>query len=378
VSGLSFRADLGAGRSADAPPLHGASTPVAINDIAKSYGAVKAVDDFTLGIAGGEFVTLLGPSGSGKTSLLMILAGFLRPDRGSVRFAGREMVLTPPHKRNVALVFQNYALFPHMTVGENIAYPLRVRGIARAAIRLKVEQALDLVQLSGYQRRGVDQLSGGQRQRVALARALVFEPDVLLLDEPLSALDKQLREHMQIELRRLHQRLGTTTIAVTHDQREALTMSDRVVVMNHGRIMQVGTPREVYEQPANLFVASFIGESYFLPVMVDGRAASIGGRPLLLHKPPPPGRGHRLLLRPEKMRLISAPAPEGINLLYGRIRDVVFQGESVVSYVEVEGASEVAVRHLSREVVQGGIVHPGSEVTLGLDPADTLILAEHA
>ncbi len=376
MSGLSFRADLGAGRSEGAPALHGATTPVAIGGIAKSYGAVRAVDEFSLDIAGGEFITLLGPSGSGKTSLLMILAGFLRPDRGSIRFAGREMVLTPPHKRNVALVFQNYALFPHMTVGENIAYPLRVRGLTRAAIRLKVEQALDLVQLGGYQRRGVNQLSGGQRQRVALARALVFEPDVLLLDEPLSALDKQLREHMQIELRRLHQRLGTTTVAVTHDQREALTMSDRVVVMNHGRIMQVGTPREVYEQPANLFVASFVGESYFLPVMVSGSDASIGGRPLLLHAPPPAGRDHRLLLRPEKLRLMSAPAPGGINLLHGRVRDVVFQGDSVVTYIDVEGALEVAVRHLSREVMERGVTAPGSEVTLGLEPVDTLILAE--
>jgi putative spermidine/putrescine transport system ATP-binding protein len=378
VSGLSFRADLGAGRSGGAPVLHGATTPVAINGVAKNYGAVRAVDDFSLNIAGGEFVTLLGPSGSGKTSLLMILAGFLRPDRGSIRFGGREVVLTPPHRRNVALVFQNYALFPHMTVGENIAYPLRVRGLARAAIRLKVVQALDLVQLGEYERRGVNQLSGGQRQRVALARALVFEPDVLLLDEPLSALDKQLREHMQIELRRLHQRLGTTTIAVTHDQREALTMSDRVVVMNHGRIMQVGTPREVYDRPANLFVAAFIGESYFLPVMVSGADASINGRELLLPAPPPAGRIHRLLLRPEKVRLISGTAPEGMNLLHGRVRDVVFQGESIVTYVEVEGALEVAVRHLSREVAERAVAAPGSEVTVGLDPRDTLILADNA
>ena len=378
MSGLSFRADLGAGRSGGAPVLHGATTPVAINGVAKNYGAVRAVDDFSLNIAGGEFVTLLGPSGSGKTSLLMILAGFLRPDRGSIRFGGREVVLTPPHRRNVALVFQNYALFPHMTVGENIAYPLRVRGLARAAIRLKVVQALDLVQLGEYERRGVNQLSGGQRQRVALARALVFEPDVLLLDEPLSALDKQLREHMQIELRRLHQRLGTTTIAVTHDQREALTMSDRVVVMNHGRIMQVGTPREVYDRPANLFVAAFIGESYFLPVMVSGADASINGRELLLPAPPPAGRIHRLLLRPEKVRLISGTAPEGMNLLHGRVRDVVFQGESIVTYVEVEGALEVAVRHLSREVAERAVAAPGSEVTVGLDPRDTLILADNA
>ena len=377
MSGLSFRADLGAGRSEAAPALHGATTPVAIAGVAKSYGAVRAVDDFSLDIAGGEFVTLLGPSGSGKTSLLMILAGFLRPDRGSIRFAGREMVLTPPHRRNVALVFQNYALFPHMTVGENIAYPLRVRGLSRAAIRMKVEQALDLVQLGGYQRRGVNQLSGGQRQRVALARALVFEPDVLLLDEPLSALDKQLREHMQIELRRLHQRLGTTTVAVTHDQREALTMSDRVVVMNHGRIMQVGAPREVYERPANLFVASFIGESYFLPVTVSGADATIAGRPLLLNAPPPTGKTHRLLLRPEKLRLLSTPSPS-INLLHGRVRDVVFQGDSVVTYVDVEGALEVAVRHLSREAAGLGAAPPGSAVTLGLDRADTLILADDA
>jgi putative spermidine/putrescine transport system ATP-binding protein len=376
LSGLSFRADLGAGRTGGAPAFRGATTPVAISGVSKSYGPIRAVDDFSLDIASGEFVTLLGPSGSGKTSLLMIVAGFMRPDRGSIRFGGREMVLMPPHKRNVALVFQNYALFPHMTVGENIAYPLRVRKLARAAVRLKVEQALELVQLGGYQGRRVDQLSGGQRQRVALARALVFEPDVLLLDEPLSALDKKLREYMQIELRRLHQRLGTTTIAVTHDQREALTMSDRVVVMNHGRIMQVDTPMALYERPANMFTASFIGETYFLPVTVHGDAASIGDRRLLLSARPAPGRSHRLLLRPEKLHFVAAPAPEGLNLLRGRVRDVVFQGESVVSYVEIEGAMEVAVRHLNREVARGGIVPPGTEVTLGLDPADTLVLPE--
>ncbi len=227
----------------------GASLPIALRQIAKAYGAVHALDHVDLDIHSGEFLTLLGPSGSGKTTLLMVLAGFIRPDSGSLKFGDAEVIRLAPHKRDVGMVFQNYALFPHMNVAANIAFPLRLRGVAKADIARRVEAALETVQLGGYGARRVDQLSGGQRQRVALARAIVFEPRILLMDEPLSALDKQLREHMQIELRRLHEKLGMTTVYVTHDQREALTMSDRVAVINRGRIVQLDTPRALYEQP---------------------------------------------------------------------------------------------------------------------------------
>src|SRR6187200_1299840 len=243
-----------------------ASLPIAVRELTKAYGAVHALDHVELDVKSGEFLTLLGPSGSGKTTLLMVLAGFVRPDSGSIRFGTQEVVRLAPHKRNLGMVFQNYALFPHMNVAANIAFPLKLRGIVSREIARRVEEALELVQLGGYGERHIDQLSGGQRQRVALARAIVFEPRIVLMDEPLSALDKQLREAMQLELRRLHERLGTTTIYVTHDQREALTMSDRIAVINGGRIVQLGTPRDIYDYPATRFVAEFIGESSFLPV----------------------------------------------------------------------------------------------------------------
>ena len=224
--------------------------PITIRGVTKTYGRVHALDAVDLDIRSGEFLTLLGPSGSGKTTLLMVLAGFNRPDRGSVRFGEREVIRTPPHLRDVGMVFQNYALFPHMSVAGNVGYPLRMRRTARAEIAARVERALDVVQLGGYGERRIDQLSGGQMQRVALARAIVFEPRILLMDEPLSALDKKLRDRMQIELRHLHDRLGMTTVYVTHDQREALTMSDRIAVINHGRLMQLDTPQRLYERPA--------------------------------------------------------------------------------------------------------------------------------
>ncbi|MDG2058301.1 MAG: ABC transporter ATP-binding protein, partial [Tateyamaria sp.] len=199
------------------------SLPIDIANLSKAYGSVKALDDVSLNIAAGEFLTLLGPSGSGKTTLLMALAGFVRPDGGSIRFGDQEMIATPPHKRGLGMVFQSYALFPFMTVAENVAYPLKVRGVSKSDQKTRAERALDTVQLSGYGDRRITQLSGGQRQRVALARAMVFEPQIILMDEPLSALDKKLREDMQIELKALHQKLDATVVYVTHDQREALT-----------------------------------------------------------------------------------------------------------------------------------------------------------
>jgi len=281
--------------------------PVRISDLAKFYGAIRAIDGVSLSVEAGEFVTLLGPSGSGKTTLLMMVAGFVRPDAGSIFVGAQDIVRLAPHKRNVGMVFQNYALFPHMSVGENIAYPLRLRRTPEEETREKVDRVLRLVRLEDYGKRRVDQLSGGQRQRIALARAVVFSPRILLMDEPLSALDKQLRERMQIEIRHLHDDIGTTTIAVTHDQREALTMSDRVAVLHQGRLMQFASPRDLYEKPNSRFVAEFIGESSFLPVEVDGRTARYAGQALKLAEPPDEGCGKlQLLMRPEKLEIARA------------------------------------------------------------------------
>ncbi|TCU41115.1 ABC transporter ATP-binding protein [Rhizobium azibense] len=245
--------------------MRATSLPISIADLRKTYGNYVALDDVTLDIAAGEFLTLLGPSGSGKTTLLMALAGFVRPETGAVTIGGQNVTRLPPNKRNIGIVFQNYALFPHMSVSRNVEYPLRLRGVPKAQARERAEAALVRVKLSGFGARDIAALSGGQRQRVALARALVFEPRVMLMDEPLSALDKNLREHMQFEIRKLHDDLGVTTIYVTHDQREALTMSDRIAVMDAGRIEQIGAPQDIYRRPRNRFVADFMGEANIAP-----------------------------------------------------------------------------------------------------------------
>ena len=234
---------------------------VEIRSASKIYGSVRALDDVSLDIAAQEFVSLLGPSGSGKTTLLGILGGFVQPSAGTILFGGRDVTFTPPHKRDIGIVFQNYALFPHMSVGENVAFPLRARRLPKSTYAERVRAALAMVDLAGYEERGIGQLSGGQRQRVALARAMIFEPRLILMDEPLSALDKQLRETMQIELRQLHKRLGATIIYVTHDQREALTMSDRVAILKDGKLVQIDKPSRLHDHPADAFVASFIGEA---------------------------------------------------------------------------------------------------------------------
>ncbi|WP_419161493.1 ABC transporter ATP-binding protein [Candidatus Palauibacter sp.] len=245
---------------------------VEFEGVSKSYdGRTFVVDDLTLGIGKGEFVTLLGPSGSGKTTILMMLAGFQTPTSGAIRIGGRSVQDLPPRKRGIGMVFQNYALFPHMTVGANLAFPLDVRGIPEAQRRERVERAMSLVRLSGLEDRRPGQLSGGQQQRVAIARALVFEPGLVLMDEPLGALDRSLREEMQYEIRSIHQRLGVTVVYVTHDQQEAMVMSDRIAVLNRGRIEQIAGPEGLYEEPERAFVARFIGENNRL----HGRVASI-------------------------------------------------------------------------------------------------------
>jgi putative spermidine/putrescine transport system ATP-binding protein len=244
-----------------------------IDEVSKRYGPLTVVDRVSLQIGAGEFVALLGPSGSGKSTLLMSVAGFTTPDNGVIQINGKDVTRVPPRLRNIGMVFQKYALFPHMTVAQNIAFPLVQRGIARTEIAERIAEAMRLVGLYGLIDRPAPNLSGGQQQRVALARALVFRPPVLLMDEPLGALDKKMREHMQVEIKEIQRVTGTTVLFVTHDQSEALSMADRLVVLNHGRVEQVGTPEELYNSPANPFVAEFIGEANILSgVIVDGGA----------------------------------------------------------------------------------------------------------
>jgi putative spermidine/putrescine transport system ATP-binding protein len=294
-----------------------AELDVRLVGLRKRYGDVAAVDGIDLDIRRGEFFTLLGPSGSGKTTTLRVIAGFERPDEGSVELAGVDVSGRPPFDRDVNTVFQDYALFPHMDVRENVEYGLRVKRVRKSERRRRAEEALAVVQLAGYEARRIGQLSGGQRQRVALARALVNNPRVLLLDEPLGALDLKLRQQLQLELKQLQQELGITFVYVTHDQEEALTMSDRIAVFNGGRIEQVGSPADVYEHPATEFVAGFIGTSNVLDR--DGRAFTV---------------------RPEKVRLLAGDAQEGEP---GTIRAAVYLGPITRYVVALERGGELSV-----------------------------------
>ena len=362
--------------------MPGAALPISIRQVRKAYGAFTALDSVSLDIASGEFITLLGPSGSGKTTLLMVLAGFTRPESGTLLFGDEDVSLLPPHKRNVGVVFQNYALFPHMTVAGNIAYPLKLRRVAAPAIAERVARALDLVQLAGFGERGIHQLSGGQRQRVALARAIVFEPRILLMDEPLSALDKNLREQMQIEVRHLHRRLGMTTVYVTHDQREALTMSDRIAVIDHGRFRQIGRPRDIYERPGSRFIASFIGESHFLPVSVAGGRAFIGAQEIRLASPPASAAAEQLLaIRPEKLIVAPRAEPADVNIFEGTVKEIVYQGESCLIYVGLDGREGLGGRDLIvRQTTSSALALPevGARVRLGLAPSDSIVVPAEA
>ncbi|WP_308446177.1 ABC transporter ATP-binding protein [Roseovarius pelagicus] len=359
------------------PATRANALPITVQNVVKTYGAFRALDDVSVDIRSGEFLTLLGPSGSGKTTLLMVLAGFVRPNSGSVSFGDREILLLPPHKRDIGMVFQNYALFPHMTVAGNLAYPLKLRSVPKAEIAQKVERALDLVQLAGMGNRGIDELSGGQRQRVALARAIIFEPRILLMDEPLSALDKNLREQMQFEVRRLHDQLGITTVYVTHDQREALTMSDRIAVINDGQIQQIDAPQTLYEHPKSYFVANFIGETYALPVEISGGKATLFGKALKTNETLNDSKPQQsLVLRPENLHIQEGPVDPKMNEITGIVRQNVFQGDSIVTYVTIQDNHEIAVRrqHRSDEV----LAEPGSEVRLGWLVQDTVIVSKEA
>ncbi len=307
-----------------------------INGIRKVFGDVIATDHVELEIAEGEFMTFLGPSGSGKSTTLYILAGFQDPTAGDIRLRGRSILQTPSHKRNIGMVFQRYTLFPHLSVGENVAFPLRVRHAPQAEVAAKVRRALSLVRLDGFEDRMPAKMSGGQQQRVALARALVYDPPVLLMDEPLSALDKKLREEIQHEIRRIHQETGVTILYVTHDQEEALRLSDRIAVFNRGKIEQVGTGPELYARPATHFVADFIGDSAFLAGdlarVADGRATLRFADGTVLADVPMHGSGQaggkaELMLRPERIEL-SAEAGEAGASLPVTIEDVTFLGNN--------------------------------------------------
>ena len=329
---------------------------VRLTGLRKTYGGVTAVDGVDLEIARGEFFTLLGPSGSGKTTTLRMIAGFERPDEGTIELRGRDVSRLPPYARDVNTVFQDYALFPHLTVQENVEYGLRVKKVAKAERRTRARDALELVRLEGYERRKPSQLSGGQRQRVALARALVNRPQALLLDEPLGALDLKLRQELQIELKRIQQELGIAFVYVTHDQEEALTMSDRLAVFRDGRIEQIGAPADVYEHPASEFIAGFVGVSNIVE-----RA------------------GRRFTVRPEKVQLLDAAAgpPDGLHTEDGTVRDVAYAGMVTRFLVDLDEGGELQVVRQNLETTSAEVLeHQGRRVRVSWRPEHTYTIQE--
>jgi spermidine/putrescine ABC transporter ATP-binding subunit len=358
--------------------------------VSKTFGPVLAVDGISLTVAPGEFLTLLGPSGSGKTTTLMMIAGFESATAGEILLGGRPLTRVPPYRRNLGMVFQHYALFPHMTVHDNVAFPLRTRGATRAETDRRVEEALDRVHLPGYGTRFPAQLSGGQQQRVALARALVYRPPVLLMDEPLGALDKKLREQMQLEIKHIQRELQLTVIYVTHDQEEALTMSDRIVVMRHGRVVQLGPPEDLYERPTDRFVADFIGQSNFLEVTVqsvqDGIATAVtdDGLDVSLPVGEAGAEGTRvtLALRPERVRLAPAGAPTGAaapdpgayRWWDGVIEEVVYIGATWKYQVRLRGQVLVVQQQAGADVAG---LRAGERVDVGWSMADLRAVHKH-
>ena len=343
---------------------------VAVTDAVKRYDAVAALDGVTMTFSDGEFFGLLGPSGSGKTTLLRAIAGFVTLDRGQVLIDGQDVGGVPVHARNIGMMFQNYALFPHMSVAENVAFGLEVRGRPREEVAQSVKEALAMVRLGGLEQRKPKQLSGGQQQRVALARALVTRPKVLLLDEPLGALDKHLRQEMQVELRRIQRQVGITTIFVTHDQEEALTLSDRIAIFDSGRIIQEGAPMAVYERPVTRFAAGFLGEANFLQgrvsAMEPGGLARIAldiGEASCRLSSGQVGQTVLLALRPEKITLTTGNQA-GVNALRGKVLDVVFSGNSTTYRIAVGEQ----VMTLFRQNLAQGTVAPGTDVVLSWSP----------
>lgn len=344
---------------------------VALERVGKRYGALAAVDDLSLAVAPGEFFTILGPSGSGKSTTLSLVAGFEVPDAGRILLGGRDMTRAPPRERGLGMVFQNYAIFPHLDVFENVAFPLRARRAARADIEARVAEALAAVRLTGMERRYARQLSGGQQQRVALARAVVARPGIVLMDEPLGALDKNLRYQMQTEIADLQRRLGMTVVFVTHDQEEAMNLSDRIAIMEGGRLVQAGAPRQVYEHPANSFVARFLGESNLLPGLADGAGLRREDGTALqaanaLHGPA------LLFVRPEKLILHHGTVAAEGNRLSGRVVRSAFLGNMIRTEVDV-GQGQV----LTVDAANGAgaaVLAVGDAATASWPVADSLLL----
>ena len=343
-----------------------------LQTLTKRYGDFHAARDVTLDVAEGEFVVLLGPSGCGKTTTLRMIAGFIEPTRGTIRIGGADVTQLPPWKRNTGLVFQNYALFPHLTVSQNVAFGLEMRGVAKAEIGGKVAEALRLVRLGHLADRLPSQLSGGQQQRVALARALVFHPDVLLLDEPLSNLDAKLRNEVRVEIRDLQQRLGITTVMVTHDQEEALTMADRLVVMSEGMVRQVGSQRDLYERPASRFVADFVGRSSFLHGRMSGEIfVSDGGLNIRSDKRL---SGEAVMaLRPERVAVSAEPLAGSGNSFPGEVEFVSYMGGLIDIHVKLTDRDRVVAQianHEGRVLPQvGDRVHVGWSPSAAVFPA---------
>jgi putative spermidine/putrescine transport system ATP-binding protein len=354
---------------------------VVFDHVQKSYdGVTLVVKDLNLSIAKGEFLTMLGPSGSGKTTCLMMLAGFETATHGEIRLDGRPINQVPPEKRGIGMVFQNYALFPHMTVGENLSFPLEVRGMGKAQREDKIRRALDMVQMGAFASRRPAQLSGGQQQRIALARALVFDPALVLMDEPLGALDKQLREHMQFEIKHLHESLGITVVYVTHDQGEALTMSDRVAVFSDGVIQQLAPPDELYERPVNSFVAQFIGENNKLSGTVEeiarGRATVrldtgevIDATPVNVDR-----KGQRTLvsIRPERVEFKPEMIPPGAHTIEAEVLEFIYMGDLFRTRLKVAGSEEFVIK--SRNGAGQRRLEPGERIRIGWAPHDARAL----
>ncbi len=349
-----------------------------IRDATKRYGKFTALDNVSLHIEPGEFMTLLGPSGSGKTTTLNVVAGFTDLTSGDLSVGGQSIVGVPAHKRNIGVVFQHYALFPHMTVGKNVAYPLTLRGIEKGERERRVKAALDMVKMADFAHRYPSELSGGQQQRVALARAIVFDPPLLLMDEPLGALDKKLREWLQLEIKRIHRELGTTFVYVTHDQEEALVLSDRIAVFNQGRIEQIGTGRQLYDEPATLFVGKFIGESTTLRGKAETSGGETGltiaGQKIVAKEKLANGDKPVILLRPEKLSLAAAKAPvtNGQNSLAGQVSEAIYLGSGSKYQVVLRDGS-IAVVRSSLEAKPFAI---GDEVDLRWSVEDSKLLAD--
>ncbi|WP_245426533.1 ABC transporter ATP-binding protein [Mesorhizobium sp. YM1C-6-2] len=367
-----------AGSAAARPGAEGGTPAVEFRDIDIAYGKFVAVRDFSLAIRRGSFVTLLGPSGCGKTTILRSIAGLVDISGGQISIGGRRVDDVPIYKRNIGLVFQSYALFPHKNVFDNVAFGLKYRNVPKADIQRKVRQALEMVRLPGSEKKLPSQLSGGQQQRIALARAIVFEPEVLLLDEPLSALDANMREEMRVEIKKIQKETGITAIFVTHDQEEALSMSDRIVVMNAGAVEQIGTPEEVYETPATAFVADFLGKANMLAGTVsaaDQQTATVSlaaGQTVTVASPRAlaPGAAVTVVVRPQKLAV--GPAATS-NRLAGRVVSTSYLGSSAIYEVDIGGRTTIR----ANTPISGKIAREGEAIDVGFGPADCVLLDEN-